>query len=357
MKRFQVVIALLLLAAAVGLAFLLRSLDEAPAHRPEERLLPVVQVMKVEPRELSFTIASQGSVAARRQGPVGSEVSGRVVSVSPRFQVGNFVKEGEELLAIDRVDYELAVAEAEAALIQRRIEREDRLARFEKESLTVRQADAALKAAEAHLQKTRRDRDRTTIRAPYNGVILQKGAEAGQFISRGATVAQLSGSDLAEVRLPVNPGDILLLTDDPYHAGSLRIPVTLTRELGGKHESRTADRVRIEGGIDAETRVFYLVAEIRNPYRAPFFPVGQFVTATIGTQPVAGSVELPVMALHEGDTVFLLQEGKLKQQPVTVLYRRQNVALVTGGLVAGSEVVTSRLDLMFDGMAVQVAKP
>jgi hypothetical protein len=63
-------------------------------------------------------------------------------------------------------------------------------------------------------------------------------------------------------------------------------------------------------------------------------------------------VIIPQAALHGDNDVFLLADGKLKRQSVTVGRISNGGALITAGLAPGDEVVTTRLDLMFEGMDV-----
>ena len=79
---------------------------------------------------------------------------------------------------------------------------------------------------------------------------------------------------------------------------------------------------------------------------------GQFVRAQITGGVVPDAVILPQAALHGDDDVFLLVDGKLKRRSVDVGRISDGGALIVGGLQNGDRVVTTRLDLMFEGIAV-----
>ncbi|MGB1726368.1 MAG: biotin/lipoyl-binding protein [Limisphaerales bacterium] len=94
--------------------------------KPSERKLPSVRVVTAKPGSHTFQIHSIIRLV--------SEVSGRVVSVSDKFDAGQVFKEEDVLLTIDSRDYELALAQAEATVAQADL----RLQMEEKEAAVVR---------------------------------------------------------------------------------------------------------------------------------------------------------------------------------------------------------------------------
>jgi multidrug efflux pump subunit AcrA (membrane-fusion protein) len=115
---------------------------------------------------------------------------------------------------------------------------------------------------------------------------------------------------------------------------------------------------RVEARLDPQTRVFPVVVSVDRPldtelHTAPL-RFGQFVRVSIAGGSVADAVVLPQAALHGDNDVFLLEDGQLSRRSVTVARISDGGALVTGGLNAGDRVVVTRLDLMFEGMAVAV---
>ena len=83
--------------------------------KPSERKLPSVRVVTAKPGSHTYQIQSQGTALPRTSIQLVSEVSGRVVSVSDKFDAGQVFKKDDVLLTIDSRDYELALAQAEAA--------------------------------------------------------------------------------------------------------------------------------------------------------------------------------------------------------------------------------------------------
>ena len=59
------------------------------------------------------------------------------------------------------------------------------------------------------------------------------------------------------------------------------------------------------------------------------------------------------LALHNGAHIYVVKEGAIYGRAVQLL-RREEDSVIVGGLASGDRVVLSRLDLMVDGMAVDV---
>ena len=308
---------------------------------------PPVQTRTVSTGTIPVTVVAHGNVTARRELELAAQVAGRILWQAPSFEPGVVVPAGEPLLRIDATDYELALAEARQALATAELSLAD--AKALRQSARIDEAEATVTAARARIARAERDLENTEIVAPYRAVIDEQRVELGQYITAGTTVGRILSADRAEIRLPVPPGDVAFIDPDS------EAPVALFAE-GTSTEARWQGRLeRIEARLDTETRVIPVVIAVDDPLDAGRhgqpLPFGLFVRAELSGRKVSGAVELPQNALH-GDDVFLFNGGALERRAVTVARSSNGMALVTAGLAEGEEVVTTRLDLMFDGMAV-----
>lgn len=338
---------LLILAVAAAVAvFMIKSRPQLEA-RNVATPPPQVAVQRIALGTVPVTVTAHGNVAAWRELELAAQVTGRILWQSPAFEPGVVVEAGEPLLRLDRTDYELALAEARQALASAELALAD--ARALRQSARIDEAEATVAAAKARIARAERDLANTEITAPYRAVIDEQRVEVGQFISAGTTVGRVLGADRAEIRLPIPPQDIAFID------GANPAPVTLYAEGDSREAHWTGQLVRIEARLDSETRVVPVVVAVEDPLDAERhgqpLPFGLFVRAEIPGQPVEAAVELPQDALH-GDEVFLFADGALERRAVTVARMSDGRALVTAGLANGDQVVTTRLDLMFDGMAV-----
>lgn len=342
----------------VGLFQLIMLFKVEPEQRTKQRPVPAVEVIEVKLQPVAITIESQGTVQAKREIRLVSEVTGRVIWVSHRLQNGTLVEKDELLLKIDATDYEANVATAKAELLSAQLNYKDRKARYQKDSLTVKQAAAQVDAAEKQLARARNDLDKTQLSAPFAAAIRNKAVDVGQYIAAGNVLFELTGTESAEVRLPIHGNDISLLYG-AAEENELDLPAMLSAKIGSQVAVWPARVTRIEAAVDDDTRVYYVVAQVDNPYQQQPQPLslGLFVQAMIEAPALSEAAVLPRGAVHEerdiGHYVYRLgKDDALTKQSVDVARTEKEVVVITGGLVSGDRVVVTRLQQMYEGLVV-----
>jgi multidrug efflux pump subunit AcrA (membrane-fusion protein) len=89
------------------------------------------------------------------------------------------------------------------------------------------------------------------------------------------------------------------------------------------------------------------------PERVPL-PAGLFVTAEIEGRSVSDVFVLPMMALRDGDRVFIRdEENRLRVREVSVIRRDRDHVVIDAGLEAGDQVVISPLRVYTEGMSLR----
>ena len=149
---------------------------------------------------------------------------------------------------------------------------------------------------------------------------------------------------------------------EPQGESAVLAPVTLRARLGGRELTWPARIVRTEGEIDPRTRMLHVVARVDDPYGresgAPSLPAGLFVRAEIEGRELRDAFVLPVSALRDDDTVYLVDaQERLVRQSVEVLKRTRDSVVLIGGLDGGERVILSPLRVATDGMQVRPLPP
>jgi len=339
-------LAILLVAAVIAMTLI----RNRPQLEPRDTEVPLqrVDVVEVRRQTLPVTVTAHGNVTAWRQLELIAQVAGRVIWQSPEFEPGVVVEAGTVLLRLDRTDYELALAEARQSLASAELALAD--ARSLRQAARIDEAEATVAAAHARIERAERDLANTEIIAPYAAVIDEQQVELGQFIGIGTVLGRILGAERAEVRLPVAPQDIAFI--DPEAVGDVK----LYAELGRGEMQWQARLSRVEARVDAQTRVVPVVVTVDDPLdtsaHAQPLPFGLFVRAEIAGGHLDRAVSIPQTALHGDSDVFLLVDGALQRRAVEVARRADGQAYITDGLADGEQVVTTRLELMFEGMKV-----
>ena len=140
---------------------------------------------------------------------VAPEVAGRVVQL-PVID-NQFVHKGDLLLVVDPTNYDIAVAQARAALLQaqtnaenaeREAERRARLSTLETSeeekqtyASTARAAQATYQQAQANLALAEVNLTRTRVVSPVNGYVTNLQVQSGDYVTEGESTISVVDSD------------------------------------------------------------------------------------------------------------------------------------------------------------------
>jgi RND family efflux transporter MFP subunit len=363
-------------------AFVIVATAPSVEFKEPERAIQTVRTIPAETTTVRHRVRTQGTVAPRTEADLVPEVSGRVVWLSPSFAPGGFFKQGESLLRIESRDFELAVERQAATL--KRAESEFEFAASElkrRESLSdagvaspsqladarraASVAEAAVADARAALEQTRRDLERSQIRAPFDGRVREEHADIGQFVTRGNLIARIYATDYAEIRLPIPDHEIPFLDlPDPRittaEASREGPEVVLRATFAGRPFEWTGRIVRTEGEIDEKSRMMNVVARVDDPYRAsdaesrPPLAVGLFVQAEIVGPEAKDVIVVPRYALRDGEKILVVDaESRLRSRKVRVLRIDRDDVLIQGPLGPGERICVSPLQAFVENALVR----
>jgi RND family efflux transporter MFP subunit len=384
LKKFLPV---LIIVAAVGITAGMMKMRSQPEQSEVQESVILVETRNLNPTSTRIIVSSQGTVEPRTRTNLVSEVSGRVIMVSPSFVAGGFFREGELLLQLDDSNHLAAVSRSEAALASARsalelekgqadvAQREwDRLsaeeqARMRAKDLYLRkpqlaEAQARLESAEADLVEARNNLAKTRVLAPYDGLVSSKNTDIGQFVNAGTALAETFAVDYAEVRLPI-PETRLAFLDLPRSGSAVNMDdtgpeVELVSNVGGNEYRWHGQLIRTEGVLDTRTRVMFSVVRVKDPYglygteRSQPLHIGTFVNAGIEGRQLDNIFVLPRHTLQADDMVWVAdQENRLRTRKVQVVTISGNDAYVSEGFQPGDRIVITRMENPLTGMAVQ----
>jgi RND family efflux transporter MFP subunit len=374
---------LLPLATVAGSVFVAQWLIKTkpvPPKEPPEETASAIAAIRAERRPIAVTIRSQGTVEPRTETTLIAQVPGRIVSVADSFDESGFFRKDDVLVQIDRRDYQLSIRRLEASLqaararlaeASQRLGREQQLLERKATSRdTYERAQGAYEVAVAQevelvaqLEEARNAEKDTAVVAPFDGCILQKQADVGQFVTAGTPLARCFATDAVEVRLPLDDRQFAYLE---LPLGATLAPetspsVTLTTQFGGKTLSWQARVVRSEAMLDARSRMAYVVASVTAPYehkthgKPQPLAVGMFVNAEISSKPIQDAIVLPDSCVTSDGRLHVIDaERRLQPRSVEVLHRAAGWVLVQGDLRDDEFVCATQLPYANAGMHVEV---
>jgi HlyD family secretion protein len=233
-RRIILIVVLVLVAAAIAYMALGRSSGTAPpkaaGKSAEGQQLPVVTVIVPGRTEVASVISATGSLAARRDMPVGVAGEGGQIE-RVLVEPGDYVQAGQTLAVINRsvqtqeaaqLAAQIEVSRADLRLAQSELDRAQALvgrgfisqADMDRKRATRDAAAARVRVAQANLGASRARIGRLSIRAPTAGLVLARNAEAGQVVGAGSPalfriaergemelLARLAQPDLAQLNV------------------------------------------------------------------------------------------------------------------------------------------------------------
>ncbi len=372
----QIVLIVFLLAVAFGVWHFLGEHKRKYKGIKRQVPPPVVVVKKVFPSIITIDITSYGTVKPTRILTIVPQVSGRIICLSPSFIKGGFIMKGDVIVKIDPSDYRIAVdiAKSEVKVAENELKiitEESKQGIYEWKLLhpkkevpfmvskgpQLNSTIAKLNQAKARLRKACLDLERTVIKSPFNGIVLDENIDVGSYVVPGQSIGTLVDMDTAEVYVPLSMNDVRWIDIPGFTVGQDKkgSKAVLSFNFGHTKVIKRGEVVRSEGIVDDKTRMIRVIIRIKSPYKDyPPFAFGSFVDVTIKGKKINGYL-VPVEAIHELSNVWIVEKNRLYIKKVRVIRYTNGSAIITAGLNPGDQIVISPLPYVKDGMVVKLA--
>ncbi len=319
-------------------------------------------VLVTQPRAAAEGFSSlAGEIRAREESPLSFRVGGKLVE--RRVDIGDHVEQGDVLATLDPGDLQAQARAARARLSAARAElgrvRADqaRFATLVEQQLVSRSTmdaqDAAavaaqgqVDAARAELEVAGNQADYSQLRAPADGVIAARQAEAGQVVGAGQPVFTLAADGTREVAFAVAEGAL----DTVKPGQAIRV------EVWSDPGKRWPGTVREVAPVaDPASRTFAARATVDAPTGA--LQLGQSARVFVeGNGDASLSVPLSALQQTSGDrvAVFVVEPrtSTLKLQPIEIGPYGTDRVPVIAGLAPDAWVVAAGGHLLREGQKV-----
>ena len=278
-----------------------------------------------------------------------SIVGGRVEWLSPAMRVGGTFEAGEVLLRIEAQDYELDVAEAQADL--RAAEAKLQRRRREGDANRIARAQALVDKARVVLTRRELALSRTAYSLPFDGRVGQAQVSVGQVLTQGGTFGNAYATGALEIGVGIGNEDLTYL--QPV-AGR---PAMILTE-GGIFQGEV---LRVSALVAPTSRLAQLFIKFADDTPLDSLPLpGNFATVRIEGPPFDDAFLLPRAAEQAGGHVWIVRDGALESVTPVVLRRAVSAMFESPGWLvrafdAGDGVVTGSVFGAHDGMRVRVA--
>ena len=360
-RRTVILAALLILLGLAGAWWAFGRGGDAAAGAPKrDAQLPTVTVIAPGRSTVDRVISATGTLAARREMPVGVAGEGGLVT-RVLVEPGQWVGAGQVLATVDRsvqqqtgaqLAAQVGVARSDAQLAQQELDRAQALVSrgFVSQADVQRRVaarDAALarvRVAQAAVAEQRARTGRLDIRAPAAGLVLTRQVEPGAIVGQGSGVLfRMAMGGQMELQARLAEADLAGL---PVGARAVVTPVGSDRRFPG-------EVWQVSPVIDPQTRQG--IARVALGYDRALRP-GGFAAATI----VAGAAQAPllpdsaVQSDERGSFVYVVDRaGKVSRRDVKVGQVSDTGVAIASGLDGTERVVRSAGGFLAPGQQVK----
>jgi len=328
----------------------------------EEPERPLVEVERIVITDLEDRVTAVGEIVATHHAVLAAEVDGRVTELV--VEEGAAVEVDQPILLLDPARRQLELDHAEAQVVEaqaqvendrRRVARQRELfgqkiasrSTLDETETALRLSEAKLTAARADLGVERRALREATVRAPFDGLVVERKVSLGEYVQVGEPLVEIVSLDPIEVEFRVaevdssfvRSGQGVNVTVAPYPDRVFRAKVTV-----------------ISPTIDRQTRTLRVKAALDNP--EGLLRPGLFARADLGLDMREGVAVIPseaVLQRVDGSVVFVLEDGqRVRRRVVEIASFQEDHVVVEEGLETGEEIVVRGHSDLLDGQAVRV---
>jgi len=194
-----------------------------------------------------------------------------------------------------------------------------------------------IKSAEIRLSKYR-------LYAPFEGTFTAVYLEPGSVANPGSRIASMIRTDKLELEVPVRIEDAYWI-----HVGD-EVKVS-TKD---RHLHWMGKVVRKSDFMDPSSQAITVYIALAPEKGKPLFQ-GQYLMADFASKTLENSMEIPRNAIFNKDKIFTVENGKLKQNQLTIL-KNNEATVIFSGLPEGVDIVVEPLINAREGLNAEILK-
>ena len=414
---FKTIRVILVLAVSVAVAVTLVIMRPKAERQLPPQKGRLVEIFPAKAENIQLIVESYGTVAPRESLKLVAQVRGPIVDISPDFKEGGFIKKGTLLIQIDPRTYSLEVtrrqvqikqSEAELKrlqqevvnlksrikiaqsdvslakneylrlkkLIDRKVIAQSQLDKVQQAYLASlerlqaldnqlaligpqkEQLIAARDMAQVMYQQAKLDLERSSLEAPYDGWVLDKGIEVGQHVNVGQQLGSIYKAGELDIEVNIPTKEFKWLPSDLGVISSVAADVVFRNT--GDEQVWKGHVARVKAKMDDRTRTLPVVIEVDEKVLSDGsesgmrLRPGMFVTIKIKGKSVNQAYVLPRYVIYPGDVVYTLNDDRLKVKEVGILRTYKDSVIVNQGISEGDQIIRTPLSGAVDGMRVRL---
>jgi RND family efflux transporter MFP subunit len=306
-----------------------------------------VQADTLQIENVNAEFSYSGTFDPNKETKISAEIQGKINEVL--VDIGSVVHKGQSLVQLDNSLLKLQLQSIEVQIegLEADVNRYTILAKADAiQGVQLEKSVLGLKTAKVQKATLVEQINKTTIKAPFNGVVTSKLSEEGAFAAPGVPLLQIT--DITNLKFTVNVPENELIKFKLNQNYSLKVDAYSEIILTGK-----ATMIGSKANMGSSFPVQFAVNN------TPDLKIksGMFGKVNLKNDNQETSIIIPASAIvgtANQPQVYLIKNGKSVLQNITISKKIQNKAIVLSGLNEGDVIVTNGFINLFDGANITV---
>lgn len=306
-----------------------------------------VQVDTLQLENVNAEFSYSGTFEPNKETKISAELQGKINTIL--VDAGSVVSKGQTLIQLDNslLKLQLQTIEVQIEGLEADVNRYTILAKADAiQGVQLEKAELGLKSAKVQKATLLEQINKTTIKAPFNGVVTAKLSEEGAFAAPGVPLLQIS--DITTLKFTVNVPENELSQFKLNQSYSLSADAYSEILLTGK-----TTMIGSKANMGSSFPVQFMV----NNTSGLKIKSGMFGKVLLKSETSAKGIIIPSSAIQGTENqpqVYIVKNDKALLQNITISNKIQNKAVVSSGLNEGDVIVTNGFINLFDGANVIV---
>ncbi|MBL0330827.1 MAG: efflux RND transporter periplasmic adaptor subunit [Bacteroidetes bacterium] len=306
-----------------------------------------VQVDTIKSELIGAEFAYSGTFEPNKETKLSAEIQGKINDVL--VDVGTFVTKGQSLIQLDNslLKLQLQSAEVQVEGLEADVKRFTVLANADAvQGVQLEKAELGLKSAKVQRATLLEQINKTTIKAPFNGVVTAKLTEEGAFAAPGVPLLQIT--DISVLKFTVNVSENDLSSFQLNQTFSINADAYSDVLLSGK-----ATMIGSKANMGSSFPVQFIVSNTSDLK----IKSGMFGKVNLKSENQKTGIIIPASAIVGSSSqpqVYKVKNGKAVLNSISIAQKIKNKTVVAKGLEEGDVIVTNGFINLFDNANVTV---
>ena len=288
-----------------------------------------------------------GTFEPNKETKISADIQGKINAVL--VDIGSYVSKGQTLIQLDNslLKLQLQTVEVQIEGLEDDVKRYTILTEADAvQGVQLEKARLGLKSAKIQRATLLEQISKTSIKAPFNGIVTAKLNEEGGFAAPGVPLLQIT--DISTLRFTVNVPENDLVKFQNNQTYKINADVYPDISLSGK-----VSMIGSKANMGNSFPIQFQVANTKNLS----IKSGMFGKVSLSETKQEQGILIPTSAIIEENgiaKVYVIKNGKAILQSITTTKTIGNKTLVSSGLKENDIIVTNGFINLFDGANISI---